>query len=83
MRTTVTLDSDTEQLVRERMARDKVSFKQALNDAIREGFDSASRVDFVTEPVRMGRPVTNLDKSLQVAAELEDQEVLAKLRSNS
>jgi hypothetical protein len=37
MRRTVTLDADTKALVRRRMADQKVSFKQALNDAIRDG----------------------------------------------
>ncbi|UDY23549.1 hypothetical protein [Nocardioides sp. Kera G14] len=46
MRTTVTLDPDVEQLVRERMAAKGVSFKRALNDAIRE---STPRVDYVFE----------------------------------
>jgi len=37
MRTTVTLDPDTEALVRDEMSRSHVSFKRALNDAIRRG----------------------------------------------
>lgn len=41
-RTTVTLDPDTEQIIRVRMRRLGVSFKRALNDAIRDG-DTASR----------------------------------------
>ena len=55
MRTTVTLDADTEQIVRLRMKQRKVSFKRALNDVIREG-DAGSSADlaFVTQPVAMG-----------------------------
>jgi hypothetical protein len=41
MRTTVTLDPDTEALVREEMALKRVSFKVALNTAIRQGFQAA------------------------------------------
>lgn len=37
MRTTVTLDPDTEALLRREMARRHVSFKRIVNDAIRRG----------------------------------------------
>ena len=37
MRTTITLDSDTEALLRREMARSRMSFKRAVNDAIRRG----------------------------------------------
>ena len=37
MRTTVTLDPDTESLLRREIARRNVSFKRAINDAIRRG----------------------------------------------
>lgn len=37
MRTTVTLDRDTESMLRRVMAESRVSFKRALNDAIRQG----------------------------------------------
>ena len=37
MRTTVTLDPDTEQLIKREVARRHLSFKRVLNDAIRRG----------------------------------------------
>lgn len=37
MRTTVTLDPDTEAMLRREIARRQVSFKKAINDAIRRG----------------------------------------------
>lgn len=37
MRTTVTLDADTESLLREAMRQRGQTFKQALNDAVRRG----------------------------------------------
>ena len=37
MRTTVTLDTDVERMLRESMHRSRTSFKQALNTAIRAG----------------------------------------------
>jgi hypothetical protein len=80
MRTTVTLDPDAEQLVRDRMRTRGVSFKQALNDAIRDG--AHGRVDYVFEmPVRsMGAPAVDLTKALRLAGDLEDATVLAAMR---
>lgn len=37
MRTTVTLDPDTEALIRREMARSGVNFKRVINEAIRRG----------------------------------------------
>ncbi|MEI6256189.1 MAG: antitoxin [Planctomycetota bacterium] len=37
MRTTVTLDPDTERLIKAEVARRHLSFKRVLNDAIRRG----------------------------------------------
>ena len=41
MRTTVTLDGDVERLLREAMHRNRRSFKQTLNAAIRAGLGKA------------------------------------------
>lgn len=84
MRTTVTLDPDTETLLRQRMAAEGVPFKQALNDAVRRGLrpsDHASRVE--TPTARLGTPTVNLDRAIQLASELEDEELLRKIRSSS
>lgn len=80
MRTTVTLDPDAEQVVRDRMATKGVSFKRALNDAIRDG--AAGRVDlsFSTEVVELGEPMLDLTHANRVAADLEDAELVKKLR---
>jgi len=83
MRTTVTLDSDTEQLVRRRMRERKVSFKQALNDAIREGVAHRPSESFRTMTAAMGQSMISLDRALQIAAELEDDVLLARLRAGS
>ena len=40
MRTTVTIDPDTEALLREEMARSHSSFKRVLNEAVRRGLAS-------------------------------------------
>ena len=80
MRTTVTLDSDTEQIVRQRMVERRVSFKQALNDLVRDGRGSAEGLQqFRTTTRSMGRAKIDLDKALRLAGELDDGELASKL----
>jgi hypothetical protein len=82
MRTTVTLDPDVEAKLRATMRERGLSFKAALNDAVRAGLDADS-----TEPKRyrmptaaMGlQPGVNIDKALRLAGELEDEEIVRKL----
>lgn len=84
MRTTVTLDPDTEQIVRRLMAERRLSFKEALNDAIRRSARSdASTPPFRTATAAMGESRVNLDRALQIAADLEDDELIRKLRTGS
>lgn len=66
------------------MKQRKVSFKRALNDAIRSG-DRDTSVDlaFHTQPVAMGEPRVNLDRALQLTAQLEDDELVRRMRSDS
>lgn len=81
MRTTVTLDPDTEQMVRALMAQRRISFKQAINDAIRAGLPSQRDVrPFRQRTFDMGVPAVNLDKALQLAGEIEDEELIRKRR---
>lgn len=80
MRTTVTLDPDTEQLIRLRMKRRGVSFKQALNDAIREGSLEGGQAAYETPTFDMGVPALDLTKALRMAGELEDEALIASLR---
>lgn len=84
MRTTVTLDPDTEQPVRARMAERGVTFKQALNDLIREGVPARrDRVAFTTRTAPLGTPSVALDHALRLAADLEDEELVRKMRRRS
>lgn len=82
MRTTVTLDPDVASLVQRRMKERGVSFKQALNDALRDGLGATMKRDrrFHTRTVDMGVPSVNLDRALQLAGELEDEESIRKQR---
>jgi hypothetical protein len=82
MRTTVTIDDDIairlETLRRER----GLTFKEALNQALRAGLTgSRRRTPFRQQTFSMGiRPGINLDKALQLDAELEDEEIIRKLK---
>ncbi len=82
MRTTVTLDPDTDQIVRQLMRERGVSFKQALNDAIRRGTREVAE-PFQTQVASMGQPSVNLDRALQIAGELEDDDLIRKMRAGS
>ncbi len=80
-RTTVTLESDAEALVKKLMRERDMSFKQAINHAIRAGLTSPDprREPFRTKTYSMGaRPGVNLDKANQLAGELEDEELLRR-----
>ena len=81
MRTTVTIDDDIairlETLRRER----GLTFKEALNQALRAGLANGRRPQPYTLPTfSMGPPRVDLTKALQLAAALEDEEILRKLR---
>ncbi|MGH3979464.1 MAG: CopG family transcriptional regulator [Pseudonocardiaceae bacterium] len=84
MRTTITLDPDTAALIKRRMHERGVSFKQAVNDAIRSGLTDTGAGDrreaFRTRSVPMGLPTVNLDRALQLAGELDDEERVRKMR---
>ena len=80
MRTTVTLDPEVAALVERDMRERGVSFKQALNDAIRSGLGGAPAAEpYVVRARSMGTPAVPLTKALQLAAELEDDEIVRKL----
>lgn len=82
MRTTVTLDDDVAARLKE-LARERgISFKAALNASLRAGFAAERRpsAPYRLHPRPLGvRPGVDLDKALQLAAELEDAEVVRDL----
>jgi hypothetical protein len=83
MRTTVTLDPDVERLIRDAMRERAISFKQALNEAVRiglcgQGLKRATK--FVQKSFRMGETQEfRWDKALAVADAIEDEELTRKL----
>jgi hypothetical protein len=81
MRTPVTLDPDTDALIKRAMRERGISFKQAVNDAIRAGLtDADSREEYTFPTYDLGEPLVDLTKANQLAAELEDEELIRKLR---
>ncbi|NOY40306.1 MAG: FHIPEP family type III secretion protein [Planctomycetes bacterium] len=94
MRTTVTLDHDAEQLLRQAMQQTGESFKVALNRAIRRGLadtvPQGVEEPFVVEAQDMGvQPgvdianIHDLETELEVEAYLEGTRKLEQERNNS
>lgn len=83
MRTTVTLDPDVERLIRTAMRERGLSFKEALNSAIRKGLagEKPRRARrFVQRTFAMGPPQGfRWEKALAAAEAIEDEEILRKL----
>jgi hypothetical protein len=80
MRTTVTLDPDADAAVRRLMRERGMTFKQALNEAIRRGTGpQRDALPFRTTAHAMGEPVLPIEKALRLAAQLEDEEIVRKL----
>jgi hypothetical protein len=83
MRTTVTLDPDVARLLEEAQHRSKRPFKQVLNDAVRAGLKrpAVRAQPFKQRVFSLGRAKVDLTKAGALAADLEDQEIIAKARS--
>jgi hypothetical protein len=78
MRTTVTLDPDVEAKLKATMRERGVSFKAALNDAVRAADQVAPRRPFRVKSAPLGARF-NIDKALTIAGEMEDEEIMRKL----
>jgi hypothetical protein len=80
MRTTVTLDPDVEAKLKATMRERGLSFKAALNDAVRAGLETSSRGarPFRVQTAPLGVRI-NIDKALTIAGEMEDEEILRKI----
>jgi hypothetical protein len=80
MRTTITLEPEAKALVEKAMREQKRSFKEIVNEAIIRGLSEVHpRVKVELPAHDMGKPFINLDKALQIAGELEDEEILRKM----
>ena len=85
MRTTLTIDDNIARQLKEIVHRSGKPFKTVVNEALRAGIEN-NRIARVTKPYRL-KPVAmgevqgpyNLDKALQLADHLEDEEISRKL----
>ena len=85
MRTTLTIDDNIARQLKEIVHRSGKPFKTVVNEALRAGIEKR-RIADVTKPYRV-KPVAmgnvqnpyNLDKALQLADHLEDEEISRKL----
>ena len=82
MRTTVTLDPDVEATLKAAAREKGISFKQALNDAVRAGTRNPARArSYVAPSQRLGaRQGFNIDKATQLAGDLDDLARLGDVR---
>lgn len=79
MRTTVTLDPDTRLLVERSMRERGLSFKDAVNAAIRAGLAPAAGDRGYTTPRTLGPARVDITKALRLAGELEDEALTRRL----
>ncbi len=82
MRTTVTIDPDLAAKLRRIAQERNISFKEALNDALRAGLGEQAGVarPYRLRARRLGlRPGIDLDRALRLAAALEDEETVRKV----
>ena len=84
MRTTLTLDDDVAALLKEKARRQDLTFRKAVNDALRAGLSrtGAGRPRrYRLKPAPLGGPLPgiDLDKALGLAGTLEDLEIARKL----
>lgn len=82
MRTTITLDPDVQALIRTAMKERGISFKEALNSAVRAGMTHGKtrRRSFIQKSYRLGSDRNfRWDKALEAAAAMEDEELGRKL----
>lgn len=79
MRTTVTLDPDTRLLVEKLMRERDLSFKDAVNTAIRKGLAPAEPTEAFTIARDLGVARVDLTKANVLAAEMEDEEIIRKM----
>lgn len=88
MRTTLTLDDDLAALLKERAASQGISFKQAVNAAIRSAFGQETLAPAGPPPRTIPhdfgfRPDVDLDKLNQLADDLEAEELAHRHRTKA
>ena len=84
MRTTLTIDDPIILTLKRTAVESGKSFKQVVNETLRAGLERGTAepsVPYHLTPTSLGqpRPGINLDKALDLAAELEDQAIATDL----
>lgn len=82
MRTTVTLEPDLAAALKEQARERGISFKSALNGALRAGLGSSRsrQQSYQERPRHLGvRSDIDVTKALQLAGALEDEEIARKI----
>jgi len=84
MRTTLRIDDDIAEKLKDLARKEDVSFGRMLNRVIRAGLAAGKSVSrprkrFRQETFELGEPAINLDKALALAGALEDEETARKL----
>lgn len=86
MRTTLTIDDQLVKALKDAAHKSNKSFKEVVNETLRAGL-AAKKIPNKARPYRL-KPINmghvagdfNLDKALQLADALEDEELVRKLR---
>ncbi len=79
MRTTITLEPDVEELVRQSMRARRLTFKAPVNEAIRAGLAPTATTPFRAPVFDLGAATVPLDQALRLAGELEDGDTAREL----
>jgi hypothetical protein len=84
MRTTLTIEPDVAQQIRQCMAEKKLSLKRVVNDALRAGLSKTGKTEratrFVVKPWPLGlRAGIYEDKLSQLLDQLETEEFIRKM----
>jgi hypothetical protein len=80
MRTTITLDSDVEALLKKVMRQRGVSFKEAVNSSLRAALSpSRPRADYVFPTFDLGASAVDTIHALRLASDLEDEETAREM----
>ena len=83
MRTTLTIDDRVDKELKEIAKRTNKSYKQVVNETLHRGLaaPSYSKRKYRLKPSSLGEPdpIYDLSKSLQLADQIEDEELVRKL----
>jgi hypothetical protein len=83
VRTTLTLDDDLAARLRDAAHERGISFKNAVNEAIRNGLEQSRRPrPYRVRARSMGMPSIDLTKATQLAGQLDNEELARRVRGS-